>query len=285
MRCEDFRQIADSFLNDELLVETNHEAIRHLETCNDCRKELETLKTFRVKLQNAVINAPDAQIDPAFAARLSSDLRKDFQKENIRSGFRQNIFSLKFLAPTAALLFIALTIGIFTLINFKPKEETTVNINSAQTGELTAMWEKIADQAIGDHKDCGLRRMELWQKSAGQETAMRADFRKNILDKMDVKFPAPVNLLQVHDCYHDGRLFRHAIILVGDKTVSILFTEARLNDKNTDGKPDSKIISKKDSGFQVATFAESDKAVFVISDLPESENLNIARSLSDVVKV
>lgn len=283
MRCEDFRQIADSFLSDELLVETNHEAIRHLETCESCRKELEMLKTFRAKLQNAVINTPDAKINPAFAARLRSDLRKDFQKENVRFEFWQTIFSLKFLAPTAALLFIAAMIGIVTFVNFTPDEKVETNINSAQKEELTSMWEKIADQAIGDHKDCGLKKMKIWQELADQETDMRADFRKNILNKMDVKFPAPVNLLQVHDCYHDGRLFRHAIVLVGDKTISILFTEAQLNDKNE--KPDSKIITKREAGFQVATFKESNRAVFVISDLPESENLNIARSLSDVVKV
>ena len=40
MRCEDFREIADSFLSDELLVETNHEVVRHLEDCEDLPKRI-----------------------------------------------------------------------------------------------------------------------------------------------------------------------------------------------------------------------------------------------------
>ena len=40
MQCCDLREVADSYLSDELLVETNHEVIVHLEACADCHREL-----------------------------------------------------------------------------------------------------------------------------------------------------------------------------------------------------------------------------------------------------
>ena len=51
MQCREVRELADSFLSEQLLVETNHEIVRHLETCPDCRADIsrkpsEYLKKF-----------------------------------------------------------------------------------------------------------------------------------------------------------------------------------------------------------------------------------------------
>ena len=93
-----------------------------------------------------------------------------------------------------------------------------------------------------------------------------------------------MKLLHVHDCIFDGRTFTHAVIQIGNRTVSVLLTESELASKlNKNGEPDSTINCQKQTGFQVASFVGLNKAVFVISDLPEAENLNLARSLSNVM--
>ena len=38
MTCRDVREAADSFLCDELLTETNHDILQHLDTCPSCRR-------------------------------------------------------------------------------------------------------------------------------------------------------------------------------------------------------------------------------------------------------
>ncbi len=116
MRCEDFREISDSFLSGELLVETNHEVVSHLEICESCRKELEKQQMFRERLRSAVINAPDAQINPAFAAHLRSELRKDFVKENVQPNFWRGAFSLKVLTASFAALFLTTAITGFVFL-------------------------------------------------------------------------------------------------------------------------------------------------------------------------
>ncbi|MGI9056931.1 MAG: anti-sigma factor family protein [Pyrinomonadaceae bacterium] len=289
MRCEDFREITDSFLSGELLVETNHEVVRHQENCESCRKELETQKMFRAKLRNAVINAPDVQINPAFAANLRSKLQKDFVNKDVQPNFWQTIFSLKVFATSAALILLTLTIGLVFLANSR-KYEPVLQVKSIQTEStpnenLDAMWQKISDQAIGDHQHCGLEKMNKWKKDADKETAKKIDFRENILQKASFNATEPMKLLQVHDCIFDGRVFTHAIIQIGNRTVSVLLTESEPASKlNKNGEPDSTINCQKQTGFQVASFTGLNKAVFVISDLPEADNLNLARSLSNVMQ-
>lgn len=291
MRCEDFREIADTFLSDELLVETNHEVVHHLEDCEICRSEFETRKVFRDKVQSALINAPDAQINPAFAARLRSELKKDLVTDSVQKNFWQSIFSLKILMTSAALIILTLTIGLVFLANSNKEvplvaTETKNNkTDSVPDENLDAMWQKISDQAIGDHQHCGLEKLNSWFKEANKETAKKIDFREHILQKADFNPSEPMKLLHVHDCIFDGRIFTHAVIRIGNRTVSVLMTDTELVSKmNKNGQTDSTINCQKQTGFQIASFIGFNKAVFVISDLPEPQNLDLARSLSNVMQ-
>ena len=256
MRCEDFREIADSFLSGELLVETNHEVVRHQENCESCRKELETQKMFRAKLRNAVISAPDVRISPTFAAHLRSELKKDFVKEEVQIGFWQSLFSLKILTTAAALLFVTFAIGIVFLKGDSkdaPVLQTkSVADESVPDENLSAMWQKISAQAIGDHQHCGLDKMDFWQKNKDKETPKKIDFRENILQKAAFDSSEPMQLLHVHDCIYEDRTFTHAVIQIGNRNVSVLLTETELaSGANIKNEPDSTISCQKRPGSRL----------------------------------
>src|SRR6266446_5417002 len=74
MQCREFREIVDSYLGNELIVETNHEVISHLEHCAECRRELAALRGLRSQLREAFIKAPENQMSEEFAQRLSAQL-------------------------------------------------------------------------------------------------------------------------------------------------------------------------------------------------------------------
>src|SRR5258708_8482582 len=74
MQCREFREIADSYLGNELIVETNHEVISHLEHCAECRRELAARRGLRSQLSEAFIKAPENQMSEEFAQRLSAQL-------------------------------------------------------------------------------------------------------------------------------------------------------------------------------------------------------------------
>src|SRR5690348_11064827 len=75
MNCRDVRDIADSFLCEELLTETNHEILRHLDTCPPCRTELDQRRRLRSTLRAAFERAPELQPSASFPARLRDRLR------------------------------------------------------------------------------------------------------------------------------------------------------------------------------------------------------------------
>jgi anti-sigma factor RsiW len=58
--CGKVRGYLDSYLSNELLVETNHEVLRHLESCPQCAAELSTRARVRTGLQAAVRGTPRA---------------------------------------------------------------------------------------------------------------------------------------------------------------------------------------------------------------------------------
>src|SRR5258707_7887220 len=76
MQCHEFREIADSYLGNELIVETNHEVISHLEHCSECRRVLAARRELRGQLRRALINAPENKMTLEFADRLSTELHE-----------------------------------------------------------------------------------------------------------------------------------------------------------------------------------------------------------------
>ena len=76
MNCHDVRDVADSFLSEELLTETNHEILRHLETCPSCRSEIDARRRLRGALRSAFNRAPELQPGAEFTGRLRDQLRQ-----------------------------------------------------------------------------------------------------------------------------------------------------------------------------------------------------------------
>jgi anti-sigma factor RsiW len=75
MECREFCEIADSYLSDELTVESNHDAISHLEKCANCRDELAARGAVRAKLRAAFISSPVNRMRPEFVNELSASLQ------------------------------------------------------------------------------------------------------------------------------------------------------------------------------------------------------------------
>ena len=52
--CEKTRRYMDAYLSNELLVETTHDLLQHLESCPECTAELATRTRLRSRLKTAV---------------------------------------------------------------------------------------------------------------------------------------------------------------------------------------------------------------------------------------
>lgn len=71
--CMKIQSLLDSYLNNELLVETTHDLLRHLENCPGCAEELFQRERMKALLTGAVIREA---VPPALEGRIKKGIRQ-----------------------------------------------------------------------------------------------------------------------------------------------------------------------------------------------------------------
>jgi predicted anti-sigma-YlaC factor YlaD len=97
--CTRIRAFLDSYLNNELLVETTHEVLRHLETCSDCGDELKRRQHLKSLLKKAVMQV-------AIPASLETRIKKGIRRKTHDSWAR---WALAIAATLAVVLLTSVT--------------------------------------------------------------------------------------------------------------------------------------------------------------------------------
>ncbi len=300
MNCNGFREIADSYLSNELLVETNHEVLRHLENCLDCRRELASRRDLRERLRSAVKSAPQSHLNANFATRLKNDLREQHSANQRRRSFSRFFITNPVFAGVLALLVLSVSIGLIWKFGQTADSNETANLNpptpnqtNTNTGDEKSSLEihrasfvAMEQDAVGDHKHCALK-FELLEKPISLDEAAKVygsfnkDLDKVVFESLKEVFGDKVKFLEAHSCIINGRRFAHIVVQYQARMVSILVA------KREDGTPteSSDAISCQSlEDLRVACFETDKFGVFVVSDLSESENLKLARAISPLVK-
>lgn len=297
MRCQELKEILDSYLGDELLVETNHDVLKHLENCPACREETATRRNLRTRVRMAAKSAPEAQINPAFAARLRNDLQTTTLRPTVFEKFKANgIFGNTVVLATAFGLFLLVFGGWFVL------RSTSVSNNLAESNQANEMtrptespmvqavqiaWRELTGHAVGDHQNCALQYKLTEDPITLDEAAARYGKYNKDLDKtvflplrevFSEKGFGKIELLESHSCVFDGRRFAHVVLRYRGKTVSVLVTDTDLPAENGDV-----FNIQFDETMRVAAFRTAHHAVFVVSDLTQPENLTIANAILPAV--
>lgn len=270
MLCRDFREIADSYLSDELLVETNHDVIRHLEACADCRRELTARRELRSKLREAFQHAPNLQPADEFAGRLKAQLQHVALTRSRFSVVRAAYVAL------AASVVIAAAIGFRALYQRWDSQNDNADFVSAA----------LSESAIGDHRDCALNH-RLAERPIDLDEAGR-NYDPVYIDLVRAvtsggTLPAGVQLVDKHSCVFKGRRFGHVILKYQGELVSVLVTRIDAQDRNTAAAAAEAITTAESEGYRLAYFETGQHAVYVISDLSEVENRSIAQAIAPAV--
>lgn len=303
MQCQEFREIADSYLGSELIVETNHAVISHLEHCAECRRELAARRELRTKLRDAFMSAPDNQMRPEFAEQLNGQLRTRALSKRPASVLAGGAWlpSLRprrtFWLALAACLVLATGLGLVALrhrfssqppdSNQVASHEPTPNSSSELNPGIPVNLVKteLAKSAAGDHRDCAIH-FRLAEKPIDLEVAgtkydpVYINLTKAVFTEQSGAL-AKAELVEAHSCIFEGRRFAHVILKYQGRLVSLLVTETG---RNVESKAATQTLAQQQviacsqfDGYQVSCFQTTHHAVFVVSDLPEGENLALAR--------
>jgi hypothetical protein len=252
--CRDARELADSFLSEQLLVETMHEIVRHLETCPACREEFEARRLLRKRLQTAIDTAPNFALRPGFVSALTARLRPvETEGRMTRRAWLET-------ALAAAAGFVALVGGgLFARSAWRHSRMGT-----------------LAASAAGDHQNCAIKFNLRERPISLEEAAQRFD--PSFARLTSIPAPSGSTVLDRHSCVFEGRRFGHVVFRYHDRVVSLLVTSG-----DGSGTAEPAIVQSAGT-LNVASFDVGAHAVFVASDLPAADTLTIAQVLSDPVR-
>ena len=291
----------DSYLGNELLVETNHEVLRHLENCAACRSELAVRRELRARVRLAVKNAPDTLINPAFAARLQTHLSETALRPTLLEKFKSNNFFTNPAMFGAALCLLLITFGGWFWLRYSYVPKDIVQSNQpenivlpiktpAETNLLQAVqiaWREMTRHAVGDHENCALEYNLKEEPITLNEAAEKyGKYNKN-LDKAVIaplrevfgkKDSGKIEFLESHSCVYEGRRFAHVVLLYRSRRISVLVTDTDLPVES-----ENQVLTQTSDTMHVASFRTAHHAVFVVSDLSETENMTIAKAISPAV--
>ncbi len=307
MQCRDFHEIADSYLSDELLVETNHDVIAHLEICADCRRELAARRELRTILRASFNGAEAPQIPNEFVSRLHSQLRAAVTSGAMALSVRARAWMI------AAGFLVVVTLGVVAFWQRQrpqpvseladqrqPENTAAVQPSEGQprphriAGDADAILAGMSEVAAGDHRDCAIGH-RLPDRPISLEEAARKydraylDLTKTVTSQRD-DFNEVIELVMAHACLFKGHWFAHIVIRHRGRLVSLLVT--RVEEPNGSAPPKEKLLKDLEGqvvacstaeGYQISCFRTVQHAVFVVSDLEEGENLVLARRLAPAV--
>lgn len=302
MQCSDFHKIADSYLGDELLIETNHEVISHLEACPACRRELAARRELRVQLRAAFANSAALQPTPAFTNRLHAQLRAQALHEATTVTWRQWI-------AIAASVLLFVTIGLLAMQNGTRNTATEVAGNEGgnqnQTAEVTlpsppssTMRDAVrlfiveaSGLAAGNHRDCAvdykLAEAPISLDEAGRKYDRAYINLTSAVMSGQSELARQLQFVEAHSCVFEGKRFGHVVLKEGNHLISVLVTDldnapAEIAAQSSP-EASQAIVNSSVEGYQVSYLATAKHGIFIVSDLEAARNSQIAGILAPSV--
>ncbi|HMG34961.1 MAG TPA: zf-HC2 domain-containing protein [Blastocatellia bacterium] len=282
-QCKRIRSYLDSYLNNELLVETTHEVIKHLESCKDCARVLEERTRIKDQLKRAVLG-DSAPLE--LQARILHDIRR-----GSRPGFLFGALNKSWvLAAAAAVLFGAIALGIVFKSTGRPTNVAPRPLSLAAevaSGDQTGQILKVG---FDDHVFCSIDHdMADKQFTSEQMSASLGPQYEGLVAVVKQKMPQDYVVVVGHRCHYLQREFVHLILRRGNEVVSLILTK-----KNGEVFPPGGAASfLQASGapvyesawhdLQVAGMETPDYLVFVISNESRKGNEYIADTLMPAV--
>ena len=256
MDCKEARSLADSYLSEQLLVETNHAIVAHLERCPPCRAEFDDLRRLRNATRSAVAGARHLHMRPEFGVELRARLRASATSAPRRNPLRSWL-------PIAAGLLLA--VG----------------------GVATAAWlspdaaERLAHFAAGDHQNCALKfrlpERPITLAAAGERIDPAFARLATVEPSAATLSGGSVRVAERHACVFEGQPFAHVVVIYKDVAVSVLVAERGTG--NAWWRRSTLRTMAVGGDFHIAEFDSADHAVFVVSTLPLADVQVIARAM------
>lgn len=276
MECRNFKDLLDSYLCQELAVETNHELLTHAEHCPPCRAEMASRRNMRESLRRAC--SKDRLSDEA-CERLRAKLRAEAIPSEANSWRKRwlSLFEFRFAIPIAAavtILILAL-VAVSSYLRTQPQTDTPI-VASLELSET------LITEAASDHHKCAPKFLQATKPATMPDTVEPAYLG---LEKVAAAGAEGLRLHAAHVCAPDGRAFAHLIYTRDGALISLLVTNRdkralKIGDLPTADAGLAVFQEMNQDNLSLGAFQTPKHVVLVVSDLPKTENHKLAQTLA-----
>jgi anti-sigma factor RsiW len=245
MQCAEARRLADSYVAGELLTETGHQILRHLDTCADCRADVENRRRLRESLRRAFHRAPELAPSSEFTARVRDVLRS--RPAAMPPPARRRPLLRWTAAAAACLVACAGLLWVYQAV----------------------LGDTLLAAAVGDHRYCTLPKDGplSFDAVALQQPAYR---RLEALPRTISSAPgAEVLVLDRHVCVYGSRRFVHLVLRYRGERFSLVVSAAR-------DPQSAQFGAARVDGMNVVTFRSGSLTLFVVGELSPTDLQSIA---------
>jgi hypothetical protein len=276
MDCRKFRDVLDSYMCGELMVETNHEILRHAEHCPACREEMAARRNLREALRRS---GARVRLSEEAKERLRQRLREDAgcspKAWSANGSLLHRIFSTRL--PLALAASALLVVGYLYFWSHSSPQ--------VQAAELS---ETLMQEATDEHNVCTFHYKDSPEPKAMEPDAVEHNPIFTGLDQVAKRHARGMKLRLAHFCNLVGRNFVHLGFIKGDEMVSLLITER-------DAKAMKNGVAPTDDGlraglqsalrgkYRVAAYQTSKHVVLVVSEFSDAQTKELAESLAALV--
>ncbi len=264
MNCKDFREIVDSYLSDELLTETNHDVILHIENCPQCSALIKERRDFRARLRSAVTSSAKFALPDGFNHRLLTRIRH----ERDRSGKPSySWFGLRLVAGFAGVLVVAvIAFSVFNYVGRSPSPDYMVSGFADDS---------LINIASGDHQHCAIKHdLEEAPIALSDAEPRYRGLEELVGDNLNATL-GNHKLVEAHACKYRDVQFAHLVMKDDSNTISVLIARD-LRDGEVIDKQMREFASP---AFEITTFGAAEERVFVISGKGSGANRKASKAL------
>lgn len=277
--CARIRRYMDSYINNELLVETNHEVLRHLETCPACATEVESRTRMKARLQSAVRNQ---SVPEDLQERVGAVLREDS---------RNSFAWARWASAAAAVLVVAVGLWVELPRWTRPALPDLADRRGQDVfiQKVSASLSAVLTVGLGDHIHCSIFRKYPKSPPSVNEMAQKlGPAYQDLVPLVKARVPEEFRIILAHQCGYHGRRFVHLTLTNGSSLLSLVITRKQPGESMqaltvSDHASGVAVYQAAAQNYDVAGFETDQFLAYVVSDLGARQNLQIAYALAPSV--
>ena len=277
--CERVHSEFDRYMDGQLPDETSDEVARHLETCSRCSGEIETRLRIKSTLKRAVLRT-------GAPAHLEAKIRSRIRETPSRGNFFFSPAPAFGLAAAVAISFLA---GWVVFYGEAQPWDLDAEAQEQYIDSLYARVAHIMQVGLGDHLHCAyFRKFDKDPPPLVEMTQQIGPEYAELVPAIRDAVPDQYRIFLAHQCTTRDRRFVHLALRGDGKLLSVVITRRRQGESFADehltpvleGAGAPPIYPSGVDEFQVAGFETRDYLAFVVSDLPQRKNTQLAATLA-----